>query len=105
MYTNTFATTQKYEADSWYDANGRIAFTASNENDLDLDRKTWESIRGNKIDDCTYEGTSPSYTYTISPKQSELYGGSEITLTAPYTRCDRIADYRRTWAHFEKQFN
>ena len=105
MYTNTFATTQKYEADSWYDANGRIAFTASNENDLDLDRKTWESIRGNKVDDYTYEGTSPSYSYTILPKQSELYGGSEITLTAPYTRCDRIADYRRAWAHFEKQFN
>ncbi|MBR5973138.1 MAG: hypothetical protein IK017_10870 [Paludibacteraceae bacterium] len=23
----------------------------------------------------------------------------------PYTRCVRIADYRTTWAHFEKIFN
>ena len=27
------------------------------------------------------------------------------TYVAPYTRCDRIADYRRAWAHFEYIFN
>lgn len=104
VYTNTFATTQKYEADTWYDANGRVVFTVSTENDLDLDRKTWEVIRGTKNGELTYDGSEPSYSYTIAEKNSEVYAGQEITFAAPYTRCDRIADYCRAWAHFEKQF-
>jgi hypothetical protein len=26
----------------------------------------------------------------------------ERRFTAPFTRCDRIAEYRRAWAHFER---
>jgi hypothetical protein len=51
-----------------------------------------------------YKGTAPTYVHTIDPKKSELYGGQQVTYYAPYTRCDRIADYRRAWAFFEKQF-
>ena len=43
-------------------------------------------------------------THTIDPSKSELYGGQQQTFVAPYTRCDRIADYRTAWAHFEKKF-
>ena len=47
----------------------------------------------------------PTLVYTIAPTKSELYGGQQQTFVAPYTRCDRIADYRRAWAHFDKIFN
>ena len=53
VYINTFSTTQKYEADTWYDANGRVVFSVSGEYDLKLPRKGnsrqgtlgWEDIR------------------------------------------------------------
>lgn len=35
----------------------------------------------------------------------ELYAGQIITYEAPFTSCDRIADYRTAWAHFEERFN
>lgn len=67
----------------------------------------WEDIRGEQIDENTYAGTSPTHTHThtIDSAKSELYGGQQVTYYAPYTKCDRIADYRRAWAHFEKIFN
>ena len=113
VYINTFSTTQKYEADTWYDANGRVVFSVSGEYDLKLPRKGnsrqgtlgWEDIRGEQIDENTYAGISPTHTCTIDPAKSELYGGQQQTFVAPYTRCDRIADYRTAWAHFEKIFN
>ena len=43
--------------------------------------------------------------HTINPTKSELYGGQKQTFVAPYTKCDRIDDYRTAWAHFEKIFN
>ena len=112
VYINTFSTTQKYEADTWYDAKGRVVFSISSEYDLKLPRTGnrrqgiigWEDIRGEQIDENTYAGTSPTHTNTIDPAKSEIYGGQQQTFVAPYTRCDRIADYRTAWAHFEKIF-
>lgn len=117
IYINTFSTTQKYEADTWYDANGRVVFSVSGEYDLKLSRKRkakvglvgWEDIRGeaiwkdNKI--VGYKGVEPSFSFTVDKSQSEAYAGKTITVVAPYTKCDRIADYRRAWAHFEKKFD
>ena len=113
VYTNTFSTTQKYEADTWYDSNGRVVFSVSSEYDLKIPRTGnrrqgslgWEDIRGEQIDENTYAGTTPTHTSAIDPAKSELYGGQQQTFVAPYTRCDRIADYRTAWAHFEKVFN
>jgi hypothetical protein len=113
IYKSTFATTQKYEADTWYDANGRVVFSVSGEYDLKLPRKGnvrqgtlgWEDIRGERIDENTHAGTSPTYTQVIDPAKSELYGGQQQTFIAPYTKCDRIEDYRTAWAHFDKIFN
>ena len=113
VYINTFSTTQKYEADTWYDAKGRVVFSVSSEYDLKLPRTGnrrqgtigWEDIRGEQIDENTYAGTSPTHANTIDPAKSEIYGGQQQTFVAPYTRCDRIADDRTAWAHFEKTFN
>lgn len=114
IYTIQFPVLQQNENDTWYDAEGKIVFTCSKGlTGVGLDRKRnnstgmlgWEDIRGEQIDENTYAGTSPTHTHTIDPAKSELYGGQQQTFVAPYTRCDRIADYRTAWAHFEIVFN
>lgn len=113
IYTIQFPVLQQNEADTWYDQKGNIVFTCSKGlTGVGLDRKRnaktgmlgWEDIRGEQTDENTYAGTSPTHTHTIDPQKSELYGGEQVTYYAPYTRCDRIADYRCAWAHFEKVF-
>lgn len=114
IYTIQFPVLQQNENDTWYDAEGKIVFTCSKGlTGVGLDRKRnaktgmlgWEDIRGEQIDENTYAGTTPTHTHTIDPAKSELYGGQQQTFVAPYTRCDRIADYRTAWAHFDKIFN
>ena len=114
IYTIQFPVLQQNENDTWYDQRGNIVFTCSKGlTGVGLDRKRnaktgmlgWEDIRGEQIDANTYRGTQPTHTHTIDPAKSELYGGQQQTFVAPYTRCDRIADYRTAWAHFEKIFN
>ena len=111
IYTIQFPVLQQNENDTWYDAEGKIVFTCSKGlTGVGLDRKYnsktgmlgWEDIRGEQLDENTYAGTSPTHTHTIDPAKSELYGGQQQTFVAPYNRCDRIADYRRAWEHFEK---
>ena len=114
IYTIQFPVLQQNENDTWYDAKGNIVFTCSKGlTGVGLDRKRnnktgmlgWEDIRGEQVDENTYAGIAPTHTHTIDPAKSELYGGQQQTFVAPYTRCDRIADYRTAWAHFEKIFN
>ena len=114
IYTIQFPVLQQNENDTWYDAEGKIVFTCSKGlTGVGLDRKFnsktgmlgWEDIRGEQLDENTYAGTSPTHTHTIDPAKSELYGGQQQTFVAPYNRCDRIADYRHAWEHFEKIFN
>ena len=113
IYTIQFPVLQQNEADTWYDQKGNIVFTCSKGlTGVGLDRKRnaktgmlgWEDIRGEQIDENTYAGTSSTHTHTIDPQKSELYGGQQVTYYAPYTKCDRIADYRRAWAHFSTVF-
>ena len=105
IYTIQFPVLQQNENDTWYDAKGNIIFTCSKGlNGVGCERKEWEAIRGSLSEDgMTYEGTAPTYVHTIDPKKSEMYGGEEVTYYAPYTKCDRIADYRRAWAFFENR--
>lgn len=111
IYTIQFPVLQQNENDTWYDAEGKIVFTCSRGlTGVGLDRPAWNAMRGNPITvaDGTiiaYEGAEPQYTHTIDPRKSELYGGQQQTFIAPYNRCDRIADYRTAWAHFEKIFS
>ena len=106
MYAIQFPVLQQNENDTWYDQKGNIVFTCSKGlTGVGLDRKAWESMRGSLSEDgMTYTGTSETYEHTIDPAKSELYGGQKVTYYAPYNRCDRIEDYRRAWAHFEKVF-
>ena len=113
IYTIQFPVLQQNENDTWYDTNGNIVFTCSKGlTGVGLDRKRnsktgmlgWEDIRGEQLDDNTFQGDAPTHTHIIDPQKSELYGGQEVTYHAPYTRCNRIEDYRRAWAYFEERF-
>lgn len=105
MYEIQFPVFKQYEEDTWYDQKGNIVFTASKGlKGVGVNSSEWELIRGEQLNTNSYVGANPTYVHTIDPKKSELYGGEQVTYYAPYTRCDRITDYRRAWAHFEKRF-
>ena len=96
IYTIQFPVLQQNENDTWYDSRGNIVFTCSKGlTGVGVDRPVWEQIRNKK------EGET--YEHTI--EKSELYKGQKVTYYAPFTKCDRIEDYRRAWTHFEKVFN
>lgn len=95
MYEIQFPVLQQNENDTWYDRHGRIVFTCSKGLiGVGVDRPTWNRIRE----------MHPGETYT-HPLTSELYAGQTITYEAPFTCCDRIADYRTAWAYFKILFN
>lgn len=96
IYTIQFPVLQQNENDTWYDRKGNIVFTCSKGlTGVGVDRPVWEQIRNMK------EGET--YEHTI--EKSELYRGQHVTYYAPFTRQDRIEDYRVAWAHFEKLFS
>lgn len=95
MYEIQFPVLQQNENDTWYDRHGRIVFTCSKGLiGVGVDRPTWNRIRK------MHPGET--YTHTLT---SELYAGQTITYEAPFTCCDRSADYRTAWAFFEKRLN
>lgn len=96
IYNIYFPVLQQNENDTWYDRKGNIVFTCSKGlTGVGLDRPVWERIRDMQ------EGET--YEHTI--EKSELYRGQKVTYYAPFTKCDRVEDYRRAWAHFEKMFS
>ena len=111
IYNIQFPVLQQNENDTWYDAEGKIVFTCSKGlTGVGLDRPAWNAMRGEEITNengvvTGYKGAEPTYIHTIDSAKSELYGGQQQTFVAPYTKCDRIEDYRTAWAHFEKIFN
>lgn len=111
IYTSQFAVLQQNEDDTWYDSNGNIIFTRNvGLSGVGIERKKWDEIHGEEITNengviTGYKGAEPTYLHTIDPAKSELYGGQQQTFVAPYTKCDRIEDYRTAWEHFEKIFN
>lgn len=111
IYNIQFPVLQQNENDTWYDAEGKIVFTCSKGlTGVGLDRPAWNAMRGEEITNekgivTGYKGAEPTYHHTIDPAKSELYGGQQQTFVAPYTKCDRIEDYRTAWEHFEKIFN
>lgn len=112
IYQVQFPVLQEYDDETWYDANGSIVFTTNKGlAGVGVERKGnpkknvlgWEDVRGELSDDTLmYKGTSESFSYIMPEDKSEIYAGDEYTFVAPYTRCDRLADYKRAWDLFEK---
>ena len=118
IYRVQFPVMRQYEADTWYDANGRTVFTVSKGlPGVGLPRKArkgdtayslhapdtsrddtalgWEDIRGLEegvVTRCIVDDTLPG-------------GPVERTIEyhAPFDRCDRESDYRTAWAVFEER--
>lgn len=93
IYEVQFPVLQQNEADTWYDARGRIVFTCSRGlTGVGVERPLWES---------ELKGRTPEqgpYRYTIT--RSELYRGQELEFHPPFVRQDRAQDYRTVWAAF-----
>lgn len=95
MYNVQFPVLQQNEDDTWYDTTGNIVFTVSKGLvGVGLDRGDWNSIKDLKAGE--------TYEHTIT--KSELYQGKTVTYHAPFTKCDRVEDYKTAWAHFESIF-
>ena len=118
IYRVQFPVMRQYEADTWYDTNGRIVFTASKGlTGVGLPRKAnkkdaiygihtphrqeenialgWEDIQDLK------EGT-----VTKTVEDDTLPDGPvmrTITYVAPFDRCDREQDYETAWAVFSER--
>lgn len=95
MYNIQFPVLQQNEDDTWYDTKGNIVFTCSKGLiGVGLDRGDWDKIKDKKAGE--------TYEHTIT--KSELYQGEKVTYYAPFTKCDRVEDYKRAWAHFEQRY-
>lgn len=103
IYDTYFPVLKSSEAGTWYDQNGRIVWTCSKNLTsvgwFDQDgrcpsRAAWERI----LDD------PPSKLICTVPDDTMPDGPREIKrcFVGPFTCCDRKADYRLAWAHFEK---
>lgn len=97
IYRIQFPVLQSYEADTWYDRNGRIVFTNNRSMiGVGFDRVEWEEIKN---------AESGVFTRTII--DDTMPGGPverTIEYVAPFDRCDREKDYEEVWANFEERF-
>ena len=97
IYRIQFPVLQSYEADTWYDRNGRIVFTNNRSlSNVGYSRLEWESIKN---------ATSDTFTRTITD-DTQPGGAVERTIeyVAPFDRCDREKDYETAWAFFEEKY-
>ena len=96
-YRIQFPVMRLYEADTWYDRNGRVVFTCSKGlGGLGLDRKTWESIKDEPV------GFTHTKTYTDNTLPT---GPVERTIVyeTPFDRRDREVDYATIWAALDAE--
>jgi hypothetical protein len=97
IYRIQFPVLQSYEADTWYDRNGRIVFTNNRSlTGVGYPRPEWEAIKEAKF------GT---FTRTITD-DTQPGGPVERTIEyiAPFDRCDREQDYETAWAFFAEKY-
>lgn len=96
IYRIQFPVLRSYEANTWYDANGRIVFTNNRGlAGVGVDRKTWENEVSN---------LSKGQVYHQIISDDTLPEGlieRVIEYVAPFDKCDREKDYEITWKFFE----
>ena len=96
IYRIQFPVLQSYEADTWYDANGRIAFTNNRSLvGVGVDRQTWNYELKNAPEGAKFYRTIEDDTQPGGPVQRT------IEYVAPFERCDREKDYEIAWKAFE----
>ena len=96
IYRVQFPVMRQYEADTWYDQNGRIVFTCSKGlTGVGFSRPEWNTIKDMKSG--TVERAIIDDTMPCGPIERT------IVYEAPFDRCDREQDYEIVWAAFERR--
>lgn len=103
IYRIYFPVLQENEAGTWYDQNGRIVWTCSK----GLPGVGWLDERGKSPGRAAWEKKLEENQLHLSCSAvDDTMPGGPRTITrhfvGPFTQCDRIEDYRRAWAHFER---
>ncbi len=119
IYRVQFPVMRQYEADTWYDMNGRIVFTVSKGlPGVGLPRKAikGDTNYGLATPERTIPATSLGWedirhfsegTVTRQILDDTLPGGPHkrvIEYVSPFARCDREEDYRLAWDEFTRRF-
>lgn len=97
IYRIQFPVLQSYEADTWYDRNGRIVFTNNRSlTGVGYSRLEWEQMK---------DASSGTFTRTITD-DTQPGGPVERTIeyVAPFDRCDREQDYETAWKFFDNKY-
>ena len=104
VYRIYFPLMQQYERGTWYDQSGRIVWTS---NSSGLPGVGWLDDRGKSPGRAAWErilADNPT-ELTCTAIDDTMPGGPRTVtrhFVGPFTQCDRIEDYRRAWAHFER---
>lgn len=103
IYRIYFPILQQYEDGTWFDQNGRIVWTCSK----GLPGVGWLADRGKSPSRAAWEkilADNPPHLTCTAIDDTMPGGPRTVTrhFVGPFTRCDRIEDYRRAWAHFER---
>ena len=99
-YQMQFPILQQYEADTWYDANGRIVFTVNRSLiGVGVDRKRFESEMKGAPAGMKFYQTITDDTQPGGPVERT------IEYVAPFDRCDREKDYETAWEFFSRKEN
>lgn len=97
IYRLTFTVLSGYEDDTWYDANGRIAFSKKNYGDLTYKRSDFEKIK-NAPAGKVFAPTITDDTQPGGPRERT------IEYVAPFDKCDRVEDYKTAWKFFTQKY-
>ena len=95
IYRVEFYVLRKYEQNTWYDQNGRVVYTVNHQGlpGVGFKSKKWKEVKD--MTSGTVEQTVEDDTQPGGPTQRT------IVYEAPFTKCDREADYERAWGVFE----
>ena len=115
IYRIQFPVLQSYEADTWYDANGRITFTNNRSlTGVGFTRPEWENagaVQPIKRGDAQWDGimkhAPAGYVFARTITDDTMPGGPvqrTIEYAAPFERCDREQDYETAWKFFEEKY-
>ncbi len=103
VYKIYFPVLQKKERNTYFDANGKIVWiSAKGSDNVGILNDKGKKISRNEFNFLLEKGDS-SVQCTVTD-DTTVIGSRTVTrhFVGPFTQCDRIEDYRRAWAHFER---